>query len=370
VALKRLVVVGGGIIGTAIAVEAVDRGHRVVQLERDEVPRAASVRNFGLIWVCGRAGGRELELALSGRGRWIELARRAPAIGLRPIGALVVARTPAELDVLAAAHERDDAQERRFALLTPDETDRLAPQLSGLVGALHSPLDAAVEPAAALGALRDLASESGRYRFLPGRTVVHVDGAAVDHHGERHEADLVVVCSGGSPELVPASVVEDARLSRLRLQMMETRPLASPPPTAVANGDALRYYPAFELPERERLPLPDPIVTRLNLQLLIVPRPDGRLTIGDTHVDDPAAEVGSDEEADEYLLRRTRELLPAASISVRRRWTGSYVRRRDGRDVVVIEPTRSGALLVTAAGGMGLTAAPAIAAEALDKAEL
>jgi hypothetical protein len=37
---------------------------------------------------------------------------------------------------------------------------------------------------------------------------------------------------------------------------------------------------------------------------------------------------------------------------------------------VLIERTRDGALLVTAVGGMGMTAAPAIVAEALDRADL
>ena len=49
---KRVAVVGGGVIGTAVTLAAVDRGHEVLQFERDEEPRGASVRNFGLVWVC------------------------------------------------------------------------------------------------------------------------------------------------------------------------------------------------------------------------------------------------------------------------------------------------------------------------------
>ena len=46
--MGRIAIVGGGIIGTMHAVEAVRRGHEVVQLERDAEPRRASVRNFGV----------------------------------------------------------------------------------------------------------------------------------------------------------------------------------------------------------------------------------------------------------------------------------------------------------------------------------
>ena len=370
-ALTRLVVVGGGVIGTALAVEAVQRGHEVLQLERDAEPRAASVRNFGLIWICGRAAGRELELALAGHRRWLELSRRARGIGLRELGSLVVARNEAELGVLAAACERDDAARRQFTLLTPEESRRVVPALGDeIVGALHSPLDAVIEPAAALAALRALAAESGRYRFLPERTVLAVDGGAVDHRGDCHDADLVVVSTGDFLELVPTAVQQRARLSRRRLQMLETTPNGSALETAIADGDALRYYPAFDLPERERLPPAEPVVERLKAQLLVVPRADGGLTIGDTHVDDPGVPPGSDEEADDYLLRRAGELLPGVSLRVRRRWTGSYLRRADGADSVLIERTRADSLLVTAVGGMGMTAAPAIAAEALDSVGL
>lgn len=41
--MKRVVVVGGGIVGTFHAWEALQRGWKVVHLERDTSPRGASV---------------------------------------------------------------------------------------------------------------------------------------------------------------------------------------------------------------------------------------------------------------------------------------------------------------------------------------
>src|SRR5580658_1609924 len=61
---RRVVIVGGGVIGTMHALEAVRRGWEVIHLEADAGPRRASVRNFGLVWVSGRAAGEELELGL------------------------------------------------------------------------------------------------------------------------------------------------------------------------------------------------------------------------------------------------------------------------------------------------------------------
>src|SRR5262249_27108348 len=180
------------------------------------------------------------------------------------------------------------------------------------------------------------------------------------HRGERREADVVFVCPGDSLELIPDEIVVRAGLRRRNLQMLETEPLTPPLPVVIADGDALRYYPAFDLPERAQLPPPSPAVERYGAQLLVAPRPDGRLTVGDTHVDDTAGSFGSEQEADEHLLERLRSLLGSLP-RVRRRWTGSYLRRTDGRDCVVIERTTDGTVLVVAAGGMGMTAPHPIA---------
>ena len=86
-----MVIVGGGIIGTMHAREACRRRREVVHLEADAGPRRASVRNFGLIWVSGRAHGPELELALRARRLWQEVADGSPDVGFRPDGSLTLA---------------------------------------------------------------------------------------------------------------------------------------------------------------------------------------------------------------------------------------------------------------------------------------
>lgn len=70
----RVVVAGGGVLGMMHALAARRRGFEVVDLEREPDSRGASVRNFGLVWVSGRAAGAELDLALRARQRWEEIA--------------------------------------------------------------------------------------------------------------------------------------------------------------------------------------------------------------------------------------------------------------------------------------------------------
>ena len=85
----RVTIVGGGILGTAHALEAIGRGHEVVQLEREAEARGATVRNFGLIWVSGRATD-ELAVTLRARELWEKLGAEIPGIGFRPTGEMPV----------------------------------------------------------------------------------------------------------------------------------------------------------------------------------------------------------------------------------------------------------------------------------------
>ena len=65
--------------------------------------------------------------------------------------------------------------------------------------------------------------------------------------------------------------------------MMQTAPLDAGLTTSVADGDSMRYYPAYDLPGRRRLAPQAAAAARVSAQLLLVQRLDGSLTIGDTH---------------------------------------------------------------------------------------
>ena len=70
--------------------------------------------------------------------------------------------------------------------------------------------------------------------------------------------------------------------------MMQTAPFRPTLTTSVADGDSLRYYPAYDLPGRDLLPAQPPAAAAAGAQLLVAQRLDGSLTIGDTHEYDGA----------------------------------------------------------------------------------
>jgi glycine/D-amino acid oxidase-like deaminating enzyme len=113
--VDRAVIVGGGVLGIMHAMQARRRGLDVVHLEREVAPRGATVRNFGLVWISGRAPGAELALAQRARTLWQELGELVPAAGFRPAGSLTLATDDAELALLKDAASQPDAAERGFS---------------------------------------------------------------------------------------------------------------------------------------------------------------------------------------------------------------------------------------------------------------
>jgi len=364
---QRVVIVGGGVLGTMHAVMARRAGYEVVQLEREAEARGASVRNFGLVWVSGRRAGPELGLALRARELWGELGAQIPGLGFRAAGSLTVATSDVELSLLKEAASLPDAGRRGFELLDPAAVRAINPALRGeLAGALHCRQDAIVEPRLALPALRGYLA-GDRYQWLPGREVTEIAPNAVrDHTGTWHQCDLVIVCTGAAHTGLAGRYLSRGGVRRVRLQMMQTAPLAERVTTALADGDSLRYYPAYELPGRDLLPAQDGGAARTRAQLLMVQRAGGGLTIGDTHEYTEPFAFDVDEDAYDHLRARAEALLGGPIPRIQRRWAGVYSEvdpQTPGHPLYHRGEAEPGVVLVTGPGGRGMTCSPAIAEE-------
>jgi FAD dependent oxidoreductase TIGR03364 len=365
---STIIIVGGGVLGTMHAVEALRRGYSVVQMDAEPEPQGATVRNFGFLQVSVRAPGAELEAAARSRIMWERLAENIPGLGFRPDGSLTLLTQPEEITFAERLLEREDTDVRRLSLIDPATARRVNPAVRGdFLGALHSTADAVVEPRRVLPALRSWMTEQGRrYRFLPSTVAMEAaDGTVIDHLGRVHTGDLVVVCPGAIPHGFTPTLLASTDQYPVYLQMLQTDPYPERLTTAVAGGDVMRDYPGFDIPERASLPPLPEVSIRYDSHLLVTQRADGELTIGDTHHTSLPLPFDVDETPFEHLTDQVSSLLGRPLPPIRRRWAGIYGRLPDGALCVrrSLDPRTT---LVTGIGGRGMTISPAVAQDTLD----
>ena len=207
---SSVVVIGGGVIGLAVAWRVAQRGHAVCVLERGELGAGTSRVAAGMLAPVTEADAGELallELGLRSARAWPAFAEELAAAsgadpGLRRCGALLVARDADE----AAALERELALRADLGLdverLLPSAARRLEPALAPTLRlALAAPADHVADPRALLPALAEAARRAGAVL----RTGAAVRSVAVqDGHvagvelagGELVRTGTVVVAAG------------------------------------------------------------------------------------------------------------------------------------------------------------------------------
>jgi glycine oxidase len=194
------VVVGGGLIGLAVAWRATQRGLDVAVLERGEPGAAASAVGAGILAPVSEttAGRPELaELAAASADAYPAFADELADVDYRRCGSLRVARDEHEVAALRELEEQHRARGLAAEWLDEPRARRLEPGLGRCVGALHVPGDAQVDPRTLTRALVTVlggAVEAGREVtgiLVDGERVVGVRTARGPVH-----ADHVVVAAG------------------------------------------------------------------------------------------------------------------------------------------------------------------------------
>jgi FAD dependent oxidoreductase TIGR03364 len=368
----RVVIVGGGIIGQAHALTALEAGWSVTLLERDGRPLGASVRNFGTLWPLGCAFGPEREQALFGVQRWKEFAVDG-SFWLNRNGSLSLAYREEAWAVLQEFKAVGPANEG-FELLEPSEVTHRFPAANphGLRGALYSSAEMVVQPASAIAALSRLVQARGGVVFF-GVPVVKVHEDAVEaSDGRRFEFDQLVIATGDEMRMFFPEEMAAARLTRCRLQMMRTvvQPVGFDLKATLVSDLTLCHYPAFRVcPSAARL------LARLEAELpghrkwgvhvIAAQHADGSIVLGDSHeyASDFDPETRSDVEA--LILDALQKFVRVPDLSIAARWQGVYLKSTAGQTQVVLQP-RKGVTMVTAMGGLGMTLSWGLARKTVD----
>jgi glycine/D-amino acid oxidase-like deaminating enzyme len=349
----EVAVVGGGLVGAAIAFGLRSLGPKLAVLDEGDVALRAARGNFGLIWVQGKGMG------LAPYGAWTQRsAREWPRlagdllretgidVALAQPGGIHVCHTQEELRQRGAALAALQAQPgfRRYAVDTLDRA-ALAKRLPGLgtgvAGGTYCALDGHCNPLKLLRALHAAVARAGG-AWRAGHDVVGITprtgGFTVETARGAIAAEKVVLAAGlGNAALAPmVGLVAPVRPNKGQVVVLER-------------------WPRF---------LPAPLDT-------IRQTDEGTVLIGDSHEDRGVDEALGIDVLAAMAARAVRVFPALAAARVIRAWAALRVMTGDGFPIYDQSAAHPGAFVAACHSGVTLAAAhaygvaPAIAAGAL-----
>lgn len=348
-----VLVVGGGIVGCAIAERLSREGVAVCVVERDVVGGAATAASMGHLVVLDDDPD-ELQLSTYSCARWTALAPELPAAAeYRRIGTLWLARNDVELAEAERKRERLETAGIASDFISATQLQAVEPALVRLAGALRVPGDAVIYPPVAASWLAQRAIATGA-QVRSGVSVDAIgDREALLSDGSRIVARQIVVANGCAvPELLPGVPVRKRKGHLLITTRMQ--------PAVRHQLIELGYMQSAHGTNTESV--------AFNVQ----PRPTGQLLLGSTRqFDDHATDVTS--RLLQRLIARAAEYLPALTqMTALRAWTGFRPTTPDHRPLIGPWPARDGVWLACGHEGLGVTTAlgtaDLLAAQLLDQA--
>ena len=250
-----VLVIGGGIVGSATAYHLARRGASVTLLEANQLAFGATGRNLGYIWVHTRRPGPELELVMHLRGELEELQGIFDDdFGLRTEGGLLYVHTEEQLTTLREFVERRQADGVDIRLIDGREARELAPILpDSVVGASFCPLDAQMDSTRYVQGFASAAARAGaRIReHTPVRSLER-DGARIARvvtDSETFTPGRVVVAAGAWTAELLRQVDADVPIHAMRLQIVQTTSTERRLGPVLYGTAAVKQYKIFrELP--------------------------------------------------------------------------------------------------------------------------
>ncbi|WP_449386441.1 L-2-hydroxyglutarate oxidase [Cellulomonas soli] len=202
--VARVVVVGAGIVGLAVAARLADGGHEVTVLEKEPaVARHQTGRNSGVIHsgLYYAPGSLKARMATAGAASMKEYAQRR-GVPVRTCGKLVVASDDSQVPGLHRLAERAVANDVDAQLLTPAQAREHEPHIASVAALWVTQTGVVDYPGVCAALVEDVVERGGQLLTDTQVVAAHerADGLHVQvRTGQReHEltADLLVACAG------------------------------------------------------------------------------------------------------------------------------------------------------------------------------
>lgn len=225
----RVLVIGAGIVGAAIAMHLAERDLRPVVVDEDQAGGGASARSFASLSAFGKDPVGYYELACAALTRWSRWAERLGEVGFRRGGELRWVADPQEGRQLTEQVERARSRGYPIAPIDQAELRRLLPaaEPGPVAAACYAPRDGQVEPGLVLAACR-AATEAAGGRLLfgePARVRLDDDGIRVEVGDQLLRPGVVVLAAGAESVGVARAVGLDIPTLASPGLLVETEPL-------------------------------------------------------------------------------------------------------------------------------------------------
>lgn len=337
-----VVVIGGGIIGTAASYFLARAGLGVVVLDRDLEPSEASVRNGGGIRAQCRNRTERL-LAMRSIELWHELAARTKTSFEHRVGGnLRLAMSATALAALEAEGQEEERDGLRTEVWHQAELRHRAPYLDGrFAGAKYCATDGHANPILATWMLVEEAARAGADR-RPAAVATAIEargGAIAAVHGQDRSGDfiiqtpVVVHAAGPWTRALAAEAGVDLPIEPARNSMFVTQ--AAPP-------------------------LLGEFVSSHEVGVYLRQAARGHIHVGAVHTTaqtfDQAVSAGELES-----MARAVEILPALKeMNVLRSWAGTLDRTPDHLPIIGAAPPLDGYFVAAGFSGHGFCLGPAV----------
>lgn len=353
-------VVGAGVVGLAHAYHLAKRGLRVVVFERNPQAIGASIRNFGMLWPIGQPPGVMHRMALRSREIWREVLTES-GIWHECAGSLFLAYHPDEARILNEFVAAAPDLGYDCALLTPAQVRERSPYVhtEGLLAGLASPTEICVDPPAVIPALAEFLQRRFDVTFVFHTTVTDYQAHTLTAGGREWRARRLYVCSGDDLTTLFPDLLQNASLSRCKLQMLRTRPISSPRlGPMLAAGLTLRHYKAFAhcptlAAYTQRIAAERPEFDRYGIHVMASQNGKGELVLGDSHEYDAAITPFDKPEIDALILDYLQTFLNVPDLQIAARWHGIYV-KHPTEPFLIFHPAPN-ATVIGGVGGAGMT---------------
>lgn len=362
-----LIVIGGGVLGTFHAYHALRKGLKVALIEKNSIPKGATVRNFGQVVPSGM------------NSKWQSYGRKSLNIykeiqsqfdiSVRQEGSVYIASNEEEVQLLDELSQINKMNEYPSRMLTKKECLEAYPGLkeSYVKAGLFFPEEIKVEPLTMINRVHAYLKSEGLHLFLKTKAVHCEDipqGVMVITAGDKNFiATKVIICNGSDFETLYPLLFEKSPLAVSKLQMMQTKPQPNYKlNSSILTGLSIRRYEAFEecpsyaaIKSKEN---PDSFEKKWGIHILFKQAIDGSVIIGDSHEYADAAQkddldFSMKAEIDEFIIEEAKKIFDLPTYEIQHRWYGMYSQCKQGD--IYQHTIDKNIHIVTGIGGKGMT---------------